>query len=139
VRISLHGRRVGGWVVEDDVVSEVTATLKPIAKSSGLGPDADVLALCEWAAHRWCAGRVRPLLVTASPPVVVHRAGTPRRTKVVAEPSSPATTSLIERGGGVLRLPPTADQLPAILSAARLGPALVVCPSVEGARALAAR
>lgn len=139
VRVSLHGRRVGGWVVEDDVVSDVTATLKPIAKSSGLGPDADVLSLCEWAAHRWCSGRLRPLLVTASPPVVVHRAGTPRRTTVVAEPSSPATTSLIERGGGVLRLPPTADQLPAILSAARVGPTLVVCPSVDGARALAAR
>jgi len=137
--VSLHGRRVGGWVVEDDVVSEVGAALKPIAKSSGLGPDAEVLALCEWAVHRWAAGRLRPLLVTASPPIVVNRAGTPRRTKVVAEPSSPATTSLIERGGGVLRLPPTADQLPAILSAARIGPTLVVCPSVEGAKGLAAR
>ncbi len=139
MRVSLHGRRVGGWVVEDDVASDVTVTLKPIAKSSGLGPDPDVLGLCAWAARRWCAGRLRPLLVTASPPVVVHRAGTPRRTKVAAEPSSPATTSLIERGGGVLRLPPTADQLPAVLSAARVGPTLVVCPSVEGARALATR
>lgn len=57
----------------------------------------------------------------------------------MAEPTSPATTALIERGGGVLRLPPTADHLPAVLSAARVGPSLVVCPSVDMARVLSHR
>jgi primosomal protein N' (replication factor Y) len=141
VRVSLHGRRVGGWVI--DLVDESDAVdpgaLKPVLMSSGIGPSADVVDLGRWAAERWCAGRLRPFLVVSSPPVVVRRPATPRRTRVVAEPTSPATTSLIERGGGVLRLPPTVDQLPSILSAARVGPTLVVCPSVDAARVLSHR
>lgn len=141
VRVSLHGRRVGGWVVElvDESDGIDADALKPILMSSGIGPSTDVIDLGRWASRRWCAGRLRPFLVVASPPVVVHRPATPRRTRVVAEPTSPATTSLIERGGGVLRLPPTADHLPSVLSAARLGPTLVVCPSVDMARVLSHR
>jgi len=141
VRVSLHGRRVGGWVVELlDESDEIDAgSLKPIAKSSGIGPSPDVIDLGRWASTRWCAFRLRPFLVVASPPAVVHRPATPRRTRVVAEPTSPATTMLIERGGGVLRLPPTADHLPSVLAAARIGPTLVVCPSVDLARVLSHR
>ncbi len=141
VRVSLHGRRVGGWVVELlDRSDEVESTaLKPIVKSSGLGPSADVIDLGRWASQRWCASRLRPFLVVASPSVVVNRPATPRRTRVLAEPVSPATTALIDRGGGVLRLPPTVDHLPSILSAARVGPTLVVCPSVDQARVLSHR
>ncbi len=139
VRVPLHGRRVGAWVVADVSDAPAVAGLKSIVKSSGLGPDEEVLGLCEWAAWRWGAKRLRPFLVTASPQVVVNRPATPRRTKVLAEPSSPATTSIIADGGGVLRLPPTVDQLPAVLSAAKHGPTLVVCPSVEGARVIAHR
>ncbi|MEN9804315.1 MAG: putative primosomal protein n [Actinomycetota bacterium] len=141
VRVALHGRRVGGWVVELlDRSSEVASeALKPILKSSGLGPSPDVIDLARWASQRWCASRLRPFLVVASPPVVVHRPATPRRTRVVAEPTSPATSGLIERGGGVLRLPPTVDHLPTILSAARVGPTLVVCPAVDQARVLSHR
>ncbi|MGA1756099.1 MAG: hypothetical protein ACO4BV_11545, partial [Ilumatobacteraceae bacterium] len=100
VRVSLHGRRVGGWVVElmdtsDEVSSDV---LKPIVKSSGIGPSGDLIDLARWASWRWCAGRLRPFLVVASPPVVVHRSATPRRTSVRAEPTSPATTTLIADG-----------------------------------------
>lgn len=141
VRVSLHGRRVGGWVVELlDASDEVSAdALKPIVKSSGIGPSDDLIDLAQWASWRWCAGRLRPFLVVASPPVVVHRPATPRRTLVRAEPSSPATSSLIAEGGGVVRLPPTADHLPSILSAARVGSTLVVCPSVDMARVLSHR
>ncbi len=141
VRVSLHGRRVGGWVIELlDASDEVSPdALKPLVKSSGIGPSADLIDLARWASWRWCAGRLRPFLVVASPPVVVHRPATPRRTVVRVEPTSPATSSLIAEGGGVLRLPPTADHLPAVLSAARVGPALVVCPSVDSARVLSHR
>jgi len=139
VRVPLHGRRVGAWVIADVSATTTVDNLKSILKSNGLGPDEEVLGLCEWAAWRWCAKRLRPLLVTASPHVVVNRPATPRRTKVLAEPTSPATTALIADGGGVLRLPPTADQLPAVLSAARCGPTLVVCPSADGARTMAHR
>ena len=41
--------------------------------------------------------------------------------------------------GAVVRLPPPVDHLPLVLAAARLGPALVVTPSVAMARGLAAR
>ena len=141
VRVSLHGRRVGGWVVELlDASDEVSAdALKPLLKSSGIGPSAELIDLARWASWRWCAGRLRPFLVVGSPPVVVHRPATPRRTVVRAEPTSPATSALLAEGGGVLRLPPAADHLPAVLSAARVGPTLVVCPSVDLARVLSHR
>ena len=146
VRISLHGRRVGGWVESFNDPDEVSARtgvevskLKRIEKSSGLGPDVEVLELSRWASHRWAAHRLRPFLVAASPDTVVHRVPPPRHTKVLAEPVSPAATRLLADGGGVLRLPPTADQMPTILAAARRGPTLVVCANVDAARVLATR
>ena len=59
VRISLNGRRVGGWVLEDDVAPEPGRDTKPLAKLSGLGPPAPVVALAEWAAWRWAGPRAR--------------------------------------------------------------------------------
>lgn len=140
VRVVLNGRRVGGWVVRFGAQEDGrVASLRALDKVSGIGPDADMVDLCTWASYRWCAGRLRPFLVTASPPTMLGRAAPRHRTRVLAEPSSPAATGLLERGGGVLRLPPSDDQLPAILSAARLGPALVVVASADAARVMAAR
>src|ERR1019366_5504419 len=66
VRISLHGRRVGGWVVEDDVEPETDRETKPLSKVTGLGPPAAVVDLAEWAAWRW-AGPMSAVLTVASP------------------------------------------------------------------------
>jgi len=71
VRIDLHGRRVGAWVVEDGVTPPDGVVPKPIALSSGDGPPPAVVALAEWAAWRW-AGPVSSFLGTASPPRVVR-------------------------------------------------------------------
>ena len=139
VRVSLNGRHVGGWIVSLEPPSDGGLKLKFIERSSGLGPDEETLDLCRWASWRWGANRLRPFLVTASPNTVVNRASPTRRTKVLAEPVSPAATSLLADGGGVLRLPPSDDQMPAVLAAARLGPTLVVCASIDGARVLATR
>ncbi|MGA0878323.1 MAG: hypothetical protein ACO3SP_04330 [Ilumatobacteraceae bacterium] len=140
VRVILNGRRVGGWVVRLGAAAEDRSTpLRPLDKVSGVGPDEEVLAVCVWAARRWCAQRLRPLLVTASSPTMVSRPAPRHRTRVLAEPSSPAAADLLERGGGVLRLPPSDDQMPAILAAARRGPTLVVVPNIEAARVLAIR
>lgn len=141
VRVSLNGRRVGGWVVSLGSPSQGLAVdkLKSIDKSSGIGPDAEMLDLCRWASVRWCALRLRPFLVTASPHTVVTRPAPLRRTKVLAEPVSPAATKLLAEGGGVLQLPPSADHMPTLLAAARIGPALVVCASVDSANVLAHR
>lgn len=142
VRVELHGRRVGGWVLEllDEGASDVAPEqLKPIAKVTGRGPDRTLIELAEWASVRWAARRLRPFLVTASPHRVVGELPPPHRTAVVPGPQSPATSELLEAGGGVLRLPPRADVFPSLLSAAAHGPALVVVPAHADAVLTAAR
>jgi primosomal protein N' (replication factor Y) (superfamily II helicase) len=77
VRVALHGRRVRGWVVADDVESEVdAATLRPILAITSVGPPEPVVALTAWAAHRYCGSRVA-LLRSASPPNRVAPGSTP--------------------------------------------------------------
>ena len=62
VRVPLHGRRVRGWVVADDVEPDPDAgRLLPIAKVVGAGPPAELLELGRWAAHRWAGSEVAPL------------------------------------------------------------------------------
>ena len=47
MRVELHGRRVRGWVVALDVDAPPGVELKPIAKVTGWGPPADVIALAD--------------------------------------------------------------------------------------------
>ena len=142
VRVPLHGRRVGGWVLELDPAGETIGPdrLRPIALFSSLGPDADVIDLAGWASVRWAAGRLRPFLVAASPARNVG--GLPRAARS-AGPTTGAVSALaiaaLASGGGVLRLPPNDDVVPTILAACRLGPTLVVVPSAERAATVAAR
>ena len=139
VRVDLHGRRLRGWIVESDP-SDATADerLVPLRAVSGLGPDDGLVDLARWAAHRW-AGRSSHFLAAASPPRVVVRLGEARRSGVRPEPRSPATTELLTEGGGTLRLPPAADQLPVIWSAVAVGPTLVIVPGLEQVAILASR
>jgi primosomal protein N' (replication factor Y) (superfamily II helicase) len=132
VRVALRGRRVGGWVVSlgppDGSVS--VDRLVPLAKWSGIGPSAEIIDLALWAARRWGAGRVRPLLVAASPPAMVG--------------SLPAPTArALGEDGGVLphliRLPPATDQMSVIVEALTHGPLLLLHPAVDEARRIAAR
>lgn len=138
VRIELSGRRVGGWIVElDPPDAKPVDVLKPLAKVSSAGPTADVIALAEWASRRW-VGRLRHFLGAASPERTVTAIPASQRTGRVVEPRSPASTALLERGGGVLRLPPTSDPKPAIMSAVALGPTLVVVPAPDAAMLIGA-
>lgn len=142
VRVPLHGRRVGGFVVALGAPDPAIplGKLKAITKVSGIGPGADIHELAQWASIRWAARRVRPFLVAAAPPTMVHRVPAPRRSSApVPDPVHPGARRLLEAGGGVLRLPPTADDLPVVLAACRRGPVLVVTPAVDAARVLAAR
>lgn len=139
VRVPLHGRRVGGWVVADDVEAPAGVDLKPIAKASGWGPEPELLPLARWAARRW-AGRVPHLLRTASPPGVV--AGLPPPQPLVAPvtvPDDGLSATALARGQAVLRVPPSWDPLPLVAAAAALGPTLVVAPIHADAQVLAAR
>jgi primosomal protein N' (replication factor Y) (superfamily II helicase) len=141
VRVPLHGRRVGGWVVELDPVDQPLEPdrMRPIAKVSSRGPDADLIELARWASVRWGAGRLRPFLVTASPPGNVTGLPPRRRSGTRVEPVHTDAADLLGRGGGVLRLPPSDDIVPVLAAAARRGPALVVVPSPDRARVDAIR
>ncbi len=150
VRIELQGRRVGGWVVELDSRPPEGTVLRPLSKVTGWGPPPDLVALTDWAAHRW-AGRPVAFLRTASPPRAV--VGVPDRW----DPSHPVPTTgdalaeaafaspnasvgpLAEWMPRVVRLAPAADRLPLVLAACRRGHALIILPSVAEAEDLGVR
>jgi primosomal protein N' (replication factor Y) len=134
VRVDLHGRRVGGWVV---AIEEATAEqaprpskdrpLKEIAKVTGDGPAPDLVELAHWAAWRW-AGRRGVFLKTASPPRVVRGTGGPAPDRTTAGAAV-----------RVIRVAPATDTLPLVLKAAADRDALVLAPGHAGARTIASR
>ena len=114
VRIALHGRRVGAWVVEDDVTSEPGVHPVDLAASSGMGPPAAIVDLAGWAAWRW-AGPLPSFLGTASPQRIV-RTLPPAPTMNNGGPPSPGGGSValvdaaLSAGGTtVVRLAPALD------------------------------
>ncbi len=131
VRVSLQGRRIGGWVVGLAAEAGTDRPLQPLAKVTGWGPPADVVTLARWAAWRW-GGRTAQLLGTASPP---------RAVRALPPPGSPPAgpTPALPPGVTVMRIPPAGDVLPVALSAAGCGDALVLAPSLSAAAFLAAR
>jgi primosomal protein N' (replication factor Y) len=130
VRISLHGRRVGGWVVGLAETAGTTKKLSPIAKVTGWGPSPELVELSTWAAWRW-AGRRSHFLTTASPPGAV-------RALPPAPPSfgsaSPPSAAVM-----VIRQPPDFDPIRTVEGAARRGETLALLPSVDAASAMARR
>ena len=150
VRVQLHGRRVGAWVVEADVPPTPGVAPKPLAASSGAGPPPSVVALAEWAAWRW-AGPLSSFLGTASPTRVVDDRAPVRVGDVpTTVPASPGggSVSLVDEAlaGGdspaVVRLAPALDATLVVLELVhRVGPAgvLVLAPSHARAAQVAAR
>ena len=144
VRVDLHGRRVGGWVLRVGEASESLLAdvgverLVPLRRWSGHGPSEEVLELAAWAARRWGAGRLRPLLVSAGPPRSVGSlpVGVPPRARRF-DGASVGARQLLDDGGGVVRLSPTDDPLPLVLAAAERGRVLVLHPSPDDAAVLA--
>jgi len=144
VRIPLHGRRTGGWVVEDDVVSLTKAKLQPIAKVTGVGPPPELFELAEWAAWRW-AGRAASLLRTASPATAVR--GLPRSplrpaptlTPVAADEVHDLAALALREAVATVRLAPSVDPYPLVAAAAALGPILLAAPVASTARRLGQR
>jgi primosomal protein N' (replication factor Y) (superfamily II helicase) len=140
VRVPLHGRRVAGWVVAVDPTDTLEVDrLRPLVAIASRGPAPELVELARWASVRWAAGRLRPFLVTASPPTNVAGVPPSRRTAVAPAPVHEGAARLLAGGGGALRLPPAADIVPVLLAAAAHGPIVVVVPSVDGARLEAAR
>jgi primosomal protein N' (replication factor Y) len=127
VRVALHGRRVGAWVVAVDVEPPPGVALKPIAKVTGWGPSGEVIDLARWAAWRW-AGRLIHLLGTASPPGAVRALPPPRAERASSDGRAATVT--------VVRSPPGADVLGLVREAATRGDALIVGPSVDAIRVI---
>ncbi|CAA9238177.1 MAG: hypothetical protein AVDCRST_MAG20-1590 [uncultured Acidimicrobiales bacterium] len=139
VRVVLNGRRVGGWVVADDVVPPPDVTLRPLAHVTGIGPSTEVVDLAGWAAWRW-AGRPRHLLRAASPDGAVKGLPPPAaRSRAAAGGGDHGAAEALGRARTVLRVPPAADLLPLVAAAARLGTTLVVAPDHTAAAALGGR
>ena len=148
VRVDLHGRRVGGWVVADDVEPPPGVSLRALAKVRGWGPEPALFELAAWAAWRW-AGRTATFVGTASAEHAVI--GLPRVPPPAPVPVAPAPGDLdglardaFAVGRSVLRVPPAVDPFPLVLEAvraarARDGDALVLAPAVHQARHLGLR
>ena len=138
VRIPLGGRRVGGWVTGFPDRPPEGVVLRPIAKVRGFGPDAELVALSEWAAWRW-AGKRAWFLKTASAHHAVVDLPPPARPAVPARP--PHTPIGLPPGPGthLLQLAPAVDPTPLVAEAAQLGPTIVVVPTASRAAVLAGR
>ena len=120
VRVRLHGRSVRGWVTAlDPSDGRVDASkLQPIVKRASMGPAADLVDLARWASVRWAAGRLRPFLVTASPPVNVSAVNALAPGPPIERPSSVVgrrADDVLADGGGVLLLPPASSPIDAIV------------------------
>ena len=153
VRVPLHGRRVGAWVVGMNVVPAVeTGQLLPVSKVSSFGPPRELLGMSRWAAWRWW-GRPATFLRMASPDVFVRGLPATRVLDSALLPVGPGQVVGVSLGidvASVVRLnevcvvrwPVLADSFELALETARtVGPAglLVVVPHVSEARDLARR
>jgi len=142
VRVPLHGRRAGGWVVGTDIDPDPGLRLARVAKVSGYGPAPEVVELTAWGAWRW-AGRRTALLRAASPPAVVRGippagAAVRGRAPEDAEAIDMARDARLA-GEAVVRVPPAADPSALVSALLGAGPALVVVGAAGAARPLADR
>src|SRR5207237_4049583 len=140
VRVRLHGRRVGGWVVSLAEAPTTDRALQPIAKVRGVGPPPALVELSKWAAWRW-AGPRATFLRTASPTTAVR--GLPPPAGAVAHAAAPVADDLAVEAFAssrtLLRLPPARDPFPVVFEAAGRGSALVLTPSLNQAAHFALR
>ncbi|MDE0653692.1 MAG: hypothetical protein OXI26_08575 [bacterium] len=166
VRVTLKGRRVGGWVTALDpeaegrpgtaesqpgfrlggdrgTAAEHGVDLLPLSKLVGVGPPPGVLELAGWAARRW-AGRRATFYGTASPPRVVEALPLGGADPLPAAPPTPVAAGSDEfwdapfaKETSVVRIPPAGDRGPLLAAALRRGAALLVVPQVAEAIRLA--
>ena len=147
VRVALQGRRVRGWVVAVGTPVPEGIELRSIIEVVSLGPPPLVVEVCRWAAWRF-AGRLRTLLVAASPERVVRAVGPGGRS--MSPGRAPEGTvadrvrEAISAGDAVLRLPPAEERQPVVEAAlAEMGEralsSLVLVETREDVAHLAAR
>ncbi len=150
VRVPLHGRRVGAWVVGVNVDPAVPREhLLAVARVSSDGPPRELLSLAKWASWRWW-GRPATFLTIASPNRSVRGSGSDAPVGHGALPP-PAVGAELAVGLGLaldmpvttaVRLGPVADQFPLLIEAVRAAGkrgALILTPQVASAHDLVRR
>lgn len=137
VRINLHGRRVGGWVIAlgehgDDGFDDVPlAKLVEITKRSGQGVVPHLVPLAAEVASYYL-GPLRAVLNSASAPKVMRSKAQPQHGKIIVTPDS--VSALIgDRSVGthVVTIHPRDSVLSLVAALAEHGPVLVVCPTIR--------
>ncbi len=134
VRVPLHGRKVRGWVIADDVEPESsTAKLLDVAAVVSAGPPPDVVALSDWIASRWAGPRV----------AVLRSASAPNHVPVPEAPAGSfdsAVATVPDRVPmRVIRQPPLVDRRAQVASLCAASGSTIVCVADAGrSRALAA-
>jgi primosomal protein N' (replication factor Y) len=130
VRVPLHGRRVRGWVVADDVETESTTGLLDVLAVVSAGPPPDVVALTEWIAWRWAGPRVAVLRSASPPNLAPPQPELAWRTGVVR----PSLTQV-----RLVRTPPLSDRRALVAGMCSADGSTIVCVADAGrARSLAA-
>jgi primosomal protein N' (replication factor Y) (superfamily II helicase) len=120
VWVPLQGRKVRGWVVAEGGVDQ--PQLRALDAVVSLGPSGDVVELCQIGAWRY-AGRLRPFLLAASPPRLVHALAPRKRSAHLSLVDGAdgqivrATKESLRSGAAVLRIPPSGPRLDAVLAA----------------------
>ena len=134
VRVALAGRRVGGWVVADDVEPPDGRRAAAARQGHGLGPARR--SCSSWPTGRRGDGRAgrRRSCARRSPPHAVRAlprppaSGVPPPAPVAPDEVHDLAAEALAAGVATVRLPPAADPYPVLVAAAALGPILVVGP-----------
>jgi len=134
VRVPLHGRRVRGWVVADDVTADTTERLLEVLAVASDGPPAAVVDLADWIAWRWAGPRIAVLRSACAPNRVVPTPSPVRAAASTVTSSAPRAPSAVR----IVRRPPLADRRALVASmCAPHGSTLVVVADGSRARSLA--
>jgi len=138
VRVPLQGRRVRGWVVADDVVSEAPVDrLVPVLAVVSAGPPPDIVSLAEWAARRFAGPSTAFLRAASAPNVVAADAPVGRVEEHRPVPAPPAGLTWPTTPVRVVTWPPAADRRALVASlCAPDGSTLVLVPEPARAEAL---
>ena len=139
VRVPLHGRRVRGWVLGTDVVSEAPPDrVLPIRAVVSAGPPAPVVDLTAFAAWRWAGPRAAFLRAASAPNVIA--ATRAREPDLGVFPTHPAPMELPSAPARLVVWPPARSRADLVASMVDPeGSTLLIAPDAVEADALARR
>lgn len=139
VRVPLHGRNVGGWVIEIGEPSAGLAVnkIRPVIKILGLGTTSEIIELAHWATARW-SGRIRNFVSASAPSTLIKKVPSPRYLSRGINYSSPVADEITQNKGGLVLASPLANPTSTVSALVGDGPVIVVIPTQHRAKLLAA-